>query len=318
MSEAATNLREITEKYHEWAKGYYRKPDGSMTTHVSVVEMARRRLDERFGDLPPGAITSPMILGFIEDLAENTDLARTTINKTLTTAKHFARWAVQRGYAPTTFFAEFHAVSPLKRGRTPARETDLVMPVEEADFEATLDAISSRYVKGLLRVLWFTGARVGELVGMRIEDIDRTRETWYYTLEQHKTAHHGKSRIIAFGGQAQAVLNDLIGDRDPSDYVFCSRRSIREVRSGKRDVPAPESRPIDRDYVNRAVHRACKKAGVERWHVHRIRHSAATRFVAQAGLDGARIALGHSDTRMTARYAEIDHSALDAIAKVCG
>ena len=45
---------------------------------------------------------------------------------------------------------------------------------------------------------------------------------------------------------------------------------------------------------------------VERWHPHRLRHSAATRIRREHGLEAARVILGHSSAVTSELYAEID------------
>jgi integrase len=55
-----------------------------------------------------------------------------------------------------------------------------------------------------------------------------------------------------------------------------------------------------------AVRKACLKAGIEPWHPHQLRHSAGTRIRREAGLETARVVLGHSSVAMTELYAEAD------------
>lgn len=57
--------------------------------------------------------------------------------------------------------------------------------------------------------------------------------------------------------------------------------------------------------------RAAKKAGLEDFRFHDLRHTAATRM-ADSGADGFTLAaiLGHSDIRMTARYTHATNEAI--------
>ncbi len=44
-----------------------------------------------------------------------------------------------------------------------------------------------------------------------------------------------------------------------------------------------------------------------KWHPHQLRHAAGTRFRAEAGLEAARVLLGHSSPVVTEQhYAEVD------------
>ena len=59
------------------------------------------------------------------------------------------------------------------------------------------------------------------------------------------------------------------------------------------------------------------KAGVETWHPHQLRHSAATRIRREFGLDVARAVLGHSSPVVTEVYAELDQvKAAEAMGKI--
>jgi integrase len=54
-----------------------------------------------------------------------------------------------------------------------------------------------------------------------------------------------------------------------------------------------------------------------RWHPHQLRHSAATRFRREYGVDAAGVLLGHSSLAITGVYAEQDQTkAMRIMAKV--
>lgn len=42
------------------------------------------------------------------------------------------------------------------------------------------------------------------------------------------------------------------------------------------------------------------------WHPHQLRHNKATEIRREAGLDAARVVLGHRSPQITETYAEID------------
>jgi integrase len=110
----------------------------------------------------------------------------------------------------------------------------------------------------------------------------------------------------------------------PGDYYVFSpraatadrRREQRAKRKSKvqpsqvcRRKENPKRQPRERydtaAYLT-AVARACKKAGVEPWHPHQLRHQAATEIRKRFGPEAARVALGHSDLNTTEIYAERD------------
>jgi integrase len=87
-----------------------------------------------------------------------------------------------------------------------------------------------------------TGARPGEAASITLAQIDRSGSIWLYRPSQHKTQHHGKSRVIAIGPRAQSLLFEFIriecpicGDRnrpprlDSRDGVTCGLCADRIV-----------------------------------------------------------------------------------------
>src|ERR1043165_7815497 len=68
--------------------------------------------------------------------------------------------------------------------------------------------------------------------------------------------------------------------------------------------------------VNHAIRAACKRAGIERWHTHQLRHSASLAFSREMGLENARAALGHSSVDMSAMYAGHDVEAAKKVAEI--
>ena len=134
--------------------------------------------------------------------------------------------------------------------------------------------------------------------------------------------HYGRQRVILIGPQAQAVLPPYL--LQPADiYCFSPREAVEKLNAEKRVrrktkvQPSqlnrrkrhPKRVPRDRytrDSYRRAVHRACDKAGVERWSPNRLRHSAATEIRRQFGLEAAQVVLGHAKADVSQVYAERD------------
>jgi integrase len=189
----------------------------------------------------------------------------------------------------------------------------------------------------MIRLQQFSGMRPGEVVRMRLADIDRSAETWVYTLQKHKTAHHGHARMIFLGPKAQQVLAPFL-TLDPNRYLFSAADAESERRDRRRErrrtpiglgngpgsnrVSQPQRKPGEHYTVRsyrRAIQRACDasdqylKAGmviglderlVPRWHPHQLRHAAATDVRKEFGIEGAQVLLGHKTLKMTELYAE--------------
>lgn len=71
------------------------------------------------------------------------------------------------------------------------------------------------------------------------------------------------------------------------------------------------------DSYNRAITRACEKAGVPAWTTHQLRHTASTAARKAFGAEAALLLLGDRSTRMIDVYAEKDQEkAIQVVAKI--
>ncbi len=187
------------------------------------------------------------------------------------------RWAVTKELVPATVYQALVAVPNVPKGRTAARETPPVRPVEDSVVEATLPHLPT-VVADMVRFQRLTGARPGEVCQLRPMDVDRSKEVWAYRPRSHKTQHHDQERVIFIGPKAQDVLRPYM--LRPADaYCFSPRESEKrrlEARHAARKTPlsygnSPGSNRTARpkrqardcygdDTYNRAVQRACETA----------------------------------------------------------
>lgn len=302
-------LSELVLLYLAHAKRYYRK-NGHPTSEVGAVEAAcrflmpyrhRRAMD--FGPRTLKAVREDMVAA---------GLARTTINAQVGRIRRLFRWAVAEQFVKPDVLVALAAVAPLRRGRTDARETPPVAPVADEHVEVVLPMLTPP-LRAAVEVLRLTGARTGEILAMRVRDLDMGADPWEYLPRSHKTEHKGKSRVILLGPKAQDAIRPLLR-ADPAAYVF---------RPSKTGV-----RRYHKQAVRNAVRRVCRRINAERereelppipaWHPHQLRHTAATRLRKEFGFDVAKTVLGHAKAEMTERYAERDLAAARRVVATVG
>jgi integrase len=83
----------------------------------------------------------------------------------------------------------------------------------------------------MIMVQRLTGMRPGEVCAMKLNAFERTRDVWEYRPEHHKTAHHGKDRVILIGPKGRAILEAFIAESgliDPAGPLFSPRRAREE------------------------------------------------------------------------------------------
>ncbi len=253
--------------------------------------------------------------------------SRTYINALINCVRHVFKFGVENEMVRPDVLTALQAVSPLKRGRTIARERRRIKPVSAADVEKTLKQLSP-VVAAMARVQRLTGMRPGEVVIMRIGDLSREGDVLVYTPQTDKTDWRRELddlKRIPIGPKAQAVLAPYLleKDGDPEAYLFTPEDAMRDLaflRREERKTPITKqtrerdaapykiklSPCYDVDSYRRAIERAAKRAGVPRWTPNRLRHLYATEIRAKYGLEASQIMLGHAHADVTQIYAERD------------
>lgn len=327
-------ITELVNLFRQHAEEHYCQPDGKPSSSLRNYQMVTRELREMYGYLA-AAEFGPLKLRALREHFISKGWSRGVINANVGLIRHVFRWAASRELIPVDSHTRLCTVEPLERGRTRARETDPVKPVPIEYVEAVLPFVS-RQVAAMIRLQLYTGARCGELIGIRPVDFDMTEEVWKYTPLMHKTTYRGHTRTIYLGPKAQEVIRPLLAGRPVDQPIFSAIDADQERRQRQHENRAtpescgnnigtnrkrsPKTKPgarYDLASYRRAIARACVKAGVPHWHPHQLRHNAATELRKQFGLESARIILGHKSAVITEIYAEQDHSkALEVMKRI--
>jgi integrase len=356
-------ISELIERYRQHVETYYRKPDGTLTSEVDNIRQALRPLRFIYGKQPAGEF-GPLKLKALRGMMMKPNppwlkkpgpgWARRNINKATGRIKMLFGWATECELISQSVYHGLLAVKGLKQGRSEARESKQVAPVDDAIVNATIPHLSS-VVAAMVKVQRLTGARPGEVCIMRTADIETAGEVWIYKPAEHKTAHHGKQRTISIGPRAQEILRPFLKPLNPTAYIFNPADAVaemRERRSLERKTPAGQGNTVgtnrrrqpkrnpgeryNRASYRKAIARACAQAFPapddlignpqaiadwqrdHHWHPHQLRHSAATEIRKRFGLEGAQHVLGHATPNMTLTYAERDQADASRIAAEVG
>ncbi|KFI91626.1 tyrosine-type recombinase/integrase, partial [Bifidobacterium stellenboschense] len=144
----------------------------------------------------------------------------------------------------------------------------------------------------VLELLYATGIRVAELVGLDVADVDFSSRT------VRVTGKGNRQRVVPFGLPAQrALLAWLDGGRP---VLLHGDGSCRALFLGSRGGRLNQR--IARD----VVHEESRRAGVPDISPHALRHSAATHLLdGGADLREVQEMLGHSSLKTTQRYTHV-------------
>ena len=141
-----------------------------------------------------------------------------------------------------------------------------------------------------------TGMRIGELIGLQWLDIDFGAKTLTVRHSVVRgvigTTKSNRERHIPLASQMCQLLGQM---ERLSCFVFS-------------DVP---SKPLDYNYARDVLQSYCKKAGLRTIGWHTMRHTFASQLASQGvPLQAVQGLLGHSEIKMTMRYAHLAPSAL--------
>ncbi len=290
---------------------------------------------------------------FIASTYRGKALCRADVNRRTRMVVRAFKWAASEGLIPPSVWHGLKCVEGLKRGRSDARETDPVRPVPIEHVEVTLPYLAGP-VAAMVRLQLLSVRRPGEVCSLRACDLDMSGATWIYRPHQHKTEHHGRSRTIPFGPQAQEIVraflkpsveaplfspidameewnerrraeNEANRARRGTKLYPSQRRRIEAKRKKRRAEPYRDR--YDVDAYRRAIRHGVAKANRERakrklseiphWHPNQLRHTAGTKIRREYGLDAARAILGHSTPIVTEIYAELDEGkAIEIMSKI--
>ena len=229
--------------------------------------------------------------------------ARTTISRRAVSIRLFTKWALKNKYLAKDIGANLatpksHRTLPdvLEIGQA---QTAMESMATRADEENT--ALSIRDA-AILELLYATGARVAELCGLDIGDIDYNRHTI------RVLGKGNKERTIPMGKHAIKALEH---------WIEGARESLLKPDSGQAVFLGARGKRIDQRTVRTVVYEALSAIeGIERMGPHALRHSAATHLLeGGADLRTVQEILGHASLATTQIYTHVSTERLHKVFK---
>lgn len=317
---AKRSIGELMIAYLEFADGYYRKND-QPTGEYDAIRYSLRPLRKLYCDFPVEDFR-PLALKNVREQMIAAGLCRREVNKRVQRIVRMFKWGVENEIVPAMVHHALKQVAGLRYGRSDARETEPIRPVDDATVAAIKPYVSGQ-IWAMIRLQQLTGMRPGEVCQLRACDIDRSEIPWIYRPTTHKTQHHGHTRKVYLGPQARQLLIAW-GFEQKTGFLFSPKAELEERSAARRKArktsvqpsqakrkrkASPKRAPGERyntaAYGN-AIARACKRAGVQHWHPNQLRHSAGTHMRQIGGLEATSLALGHKGLAVTEVYAERD------------
>ncbi|MCU0606251.1 MAG: tyrosine recombinase XerC [Candidatus Edwardsbacteria bacterium] len=239
-------------------------------------------------DVDPAAVTRADVRLFLGHLARK-GLDQRSVARKLSAVRSFYKYAVREGLA---------AANPAAGLRSPRAGTKLPSFLSQRQAGEAVDAARAVPAHAardaaVLELLYGSGLRSSELLGLRAGDVDLAGGT------VRVTGKGDKQRIVPLTRPAAAALRGLL--RDPGDPVFLGS----------------DGRPLARRQLQRIVKRAIRAAGHRgKASPHVLRHSFATHLLDRgADLKAVKELLGHASLSTTQIYTHVTVDRLKQVYK---
>jgi integrase/recombinase XerC len=253
-------------------------------------------------DLVPGDISRVSIRGMLAELFRR-GRSRATAARKLASVRAFTRYLRREGHL---------ASDPSLLVATPKRELKIPTHLDIKEMGNLLETPDSstplgRRDRAILELFYASGLRLGELVGLDLEDINLGSRL------VRVLGKGGKERLVPFNQSAAQAIRAYLPDRH-SLVEQSARRAWSTQPSGRR---ARVEEPLFVNYrggrlTSRSVHRLVRRyvaACSARFGIspHAIRHSFATHLLERgADLRAIQELLGHVRLSTTQRYTHVD------------
>lgn len=185
------------------------------------------------------------------------------------------------------------AADPFLGMKPPKVDVKVVQSLSEHDLRLLIKAcagkeLADRRDEAMLRLLVDTGMRAGELLALCTYDIDLGAGT--VVIRRGKG---GKGRVVGFNAATAAVL----------DRYMRLRRRHRLASTGALWLSKTGNGAMSYGGLRLALGNRALAAGVDGFHVHKLRHTFASRWLAKGGSEGGLMATaGWSSRDMIDRY----------------
>ena len=247
----------------------HQKPRLSERSYERTDGIVEKQLRPAFGAVRLGDIRRADIQQYVTERAG--EVSPGSVVKELNVLKHLLGLAVEWELIP------FNPALKIKAPRPPAGRVRYLQPTE---LRALLAACPG-WLRPIAALAAFTAMRRGEVLKLRWLDVDM--KGGRILLPQTK---NGDGRVVYMNKlAAQVVRNQWTKDAKSTDRVF------------------PLAEDCTPDNISKGFAVVCRRLGIEDFHFHDLRHTAAS-WLRMEGADIHTVAqlLGHKDLRMAARY----------------
>ena len=232
-------------------------------------------------DTPIRKITTDEIRGYLVDYQKVNNCSKVTVDNVRRNTSSFFSWLEEEDYILKSPMRRIHKI----KTKQPVKET-----ITDEMIEKLRDNCTCVRDLAMIDLLYSTGIRVGELVGLNISDID---------FEERECIVFGKGdkeRRVYFDAKAKLHLQEYIESRtDDNPALFVT-------------LDAPHAR-LKISGVEIRVRELGRKLNIDKIHPHKFRRTMATRAIDKGmPIEQVQKILGHSQIDTTMQYAIVNQN----------
>jgi len=239
----------------------------------------------------PEQIDRRQLRQFVDDILTAGSKPSTAVARHLA-VRRFSAWLTEEGEQGT---------DPLVGLKAPQLDKPVTEPLTDDQLRAMLKACRGQDLRdkrdeAILRLMFTTGARAGEVAAMQVADLNLRVEPPTAIIRRGKG---GKGRVVPLAVETAAAI----------DRYQRARKAHR-----LRDDPAlwlgDRGKQFSYDALHKSLGMRADRAGVVGFHPHLLRHTAAHRWLAKGGSEGGLMAVaGWTRPDMLMRYTRAQASA---------
>jgi integrase/recombinase XerD len=210
-------------------------------------------------------------------------LSPQTVWSHVRTLRAFSNWLKEEGYTKNSIF------EMLEMPKLPKKKIEVLSPDEIRQILQSINAntFMGARLYAMIMLMIDTGVRAGELVGMKLSDVDWDRAVF-------KVFGKGsKERFVPIGATAKQTLLRYV-------QVFRPQPARADVDNVFLSV---DGYPLTVNAITHIMMRLARNSGVARLHAHLLRHTCGVQYLLAGGdTKSLQMFLGHASPFMTHHY----------------
>ena len=224
------------------------------------------RINARFGDIPPTAITSQLLQLYIDELDEK--YSKKYVQRIYYALKKLFDYAVDRDYLQ---------VNPIVKVKPNARKNELHKEMsfwEPEEFDRFIQVVDHKMYRIMFSILYYMGIRKGELLALRPSDVNLEQRTI-----DIKRSYYSRIRKITMPKTKNSIRTITMPDKLCMMMAEWMGQLKASPRWSKDCFLFGITEPVSAETLRRYFKEYIALAGVKEIRIHDLRHSHASYLI---------------------------------------